>query len=396
MRSPSLYALAFACMALTSMAFAITPSDPFDFSQICFPSMTGSELLKSRNLSLKGKTVVLDGGTKGIGFGIATAIASAGAKLIMLGYHEESAKASIANITAATGNHDISLIAPFDLASFKSIDSAIAKVNQMTGTHGVDVLVCDAGLDAQYPGIPAMTEDGFEVTFQVTFLGHFRLTEQLLPLLQKANGRVVHTGSTTNGFHNLSYMMSVFEDETQCKIQASPENCTTIPFLEKALRKQAVPNPGTFPPNLPSNAFFAHFFKTFYSYEFNSRNNGVSMYTGHPGAVLTTQSNITDPKLIKEICTPPGWMYCLCVKDSSFELDMENCALTIAKGSASNAWLTAAPKNVLDNFEGSFFGLCSPLPAPADQFKLYAQSAGQHGAIQYAKDLSALWSKWAK
>ena len=40
------------------------------------------------------------------------------------------------------------------------------------------------------------TKDGFELQFGVNFLGHFLLTELLLPKLKKAkNSRVVHTSS---------------------------------------------------------------------------------------------------------------------------------------------------------------------------------------------------------
>lgn len=42
-----------------------------------------------------------------------------GAKLYLLGYHADSAAAAAANITADTGNHDIHVIAPFDLSSFQ-------------------------------------------------------------------------------------------------------------------------------------------------------------------------------------------------------------------------------------------------------------------------------------
>lgn len=42
-----------------------------------------------------------------------------GARLILLGYHPDTAKAAAANITAETGNHNIDVIAPFDLSSFK-------------------------------------------------------------------------------------------------------------------------------------------------------------------------------------------------------------------------------------------------------------------------------------
>lgn len=66
----------------------------------------------------------------------------------------------------------------------------------------------------------------------------------------------------------------------------------------------------------------------------------------------------------------------------------------IQLGSASNAWLTAAPKEILNNMDGYFFGLCSTLPAPADQYKIYMEAKGPAGAAQYARELSALWHSW--
>jgi NAD(P)-dependent dehydrogenase (short-subunit alcohol dehydrogenase family) len=41
-----------------------------------------------------------------------------------------------------------------------------------------------------------VTEDGFEKVFSVNYLGHFLLTNMLLPELEKVNGRVVNVAST--------------------------------------------------------------------------------------------------------------------------------------------------------------------------------------------------------
>jgi hypothetical protein len=55
--------------------------------QLCLPVMDAGPLLKQRGLPMAGKTVVITGGDSGIGYGTAMGLASAGAKLIMLGFH---------------------------------------------------------------------------------------------------------------------------------------------------------------------------------------------------------------------------------------------------------------------------------------------------------------------
>lgn len=360
-------------------------------AEMCLPTMTGPELLKQRNLSMEGKVVVLTGGTTGIGYGIATALASAGAKLFMLGYHEESASASAANISKATGNPNIEVIAPFDLSSFKSIDAAVTKIQQVAPK--IDVLVCDAGLDSERPGIPTITEDGYEVTFQVTFLGHFKLTEALLPQLRSAKGRVVNTGSITSLVNNLTYTLAEYADGTFCAQQGVDGNCITLDYISTAMKKPAPTVNGTL-----SN--FGHFFKTFYTYEFSAREatNGVVMYTGHPGAVVSPAAiaaGFLNKTFTTDFCSPLSWTYCCCVSDPSMKFDIGNCLLTPQKGSAQNSWLAAAPREDIEgDSSDNFFSLCQPLDDISNQYRALALATSEVQAAQYSQDLSALWKHW--
>ena len=70
----------------------------------------------------------------------------------------------------------------------------------------IDVLVADAGINTESASTTNVTGDGFEITFQVTFLGHFLLTESLLPALRAARGRVVNTACVTQRAYNTSYV----------------------------------------------------------------------------------------------------------------------------------------------------------------------------------------------
>jgi NAD(P)-dependent dehydrogenase (short-subunit alcohol dehydrogenase family) len=128
---------------------------------------------------------VITGGDSGIGFGVAMGVAAAGATLIMLGFHKETALAAAHNITRDTGNKQITVIAPFDLGNLSSIRETVTKVKQQAAQ--IDVLVCDAGLNYEHHG-QEITGDGFESTFQVTFLGHFVVVRAAAPFASRETG----------------------------------------------------------------------------------------------------------------------------------------------------------------------------------------------------------------
>ena len=68
------------------------------------------------------------------------------------------------------------------------IESALSK----NGFSKLDVLVNNAGV---YMAHKVMTEEGIETTFAVNHLAGFLLTHELLPLLQRGQGRVLTTSS---------------------------------------------------------------------------------------------------------------------------------------------------------------------------------------------------------
>lgn len=70
-----------------------------------------------------------------------------------------------------------------DLASLQSIKNFVNEFNQ-TG-YKLDILINNAGVS--YPkDIFKNTEDGFEIQFATNYLGHFLLTDLLIPKLQEA------------------------------------------------------------------------------------------------------------------------------------------------------------------------------------------------------------------
>ena len=128
-----------------------------------------------------------------------------------------------------------------------------------------------------------LSSDGLEATFQSTFLGHFLLTESLLPTLRKSNGRVVNAGCDSNGFVNTSYQILVPESDTVCHRSDASPNCTEPKELQRMLHRPLPTKNSTY-------AFLAHFMKTFYARELSTRLTGVAAYVAHPGLVATPVS----------------------------------------------------------------------------------------------------------
>jgi NAD(P)-dependent dehydrogenase (short-subunit alcohol dehydrogenase family) len=133
------------------------------------------------------RTIVITGGTGGIGYQSALALAQTGAHVVITGRDPERGEAARQTIIEATGNPDVSL-AIGDLSSAAGIDALARAVTEQT--DHIDVLVNNAG----YLGsAPRQSDDGLEMHFAVNVLGPWRLTHALLPALKAApNPRVLN------------------------------------------------------------------------------------------------------------------------------------------------------------------------------------------------------------
>ncbi len=137
------------------------------------------------------KTVLVTGGTRGIGHATARELATRGATVIITGRHEESGADAVARIKQATGNHKVSFVQA-DLATLTGTRALADYIN--THVAQLHVLINNAGgTNREY----TMTADGVEATFATNHVSIFLLTHLLLPLLkQSAPARIVNVNST--------------------------------------------------------------------------------------------------------------------------------------------------------------------------------------------------------
>ncbi len=140
----------------------------------------------------RGRVAVVTGGNGGLGLETATALAGAGAHVVVAARDQAKTAAAVAAIHAAHAAASLETVT-LDLASLASVHEAAAAI---AARHDrIDVLVNNAGV----MGIPEQaTADGFEMQLGVNHLGHFALTARLLPLVLGAGGRVVSVTSTAH------------------------------------------------------------------------------------------------------------------------------------------------------------------------------------------------------
>jgi NAD(P)-dependent dehydrogenase (short-subunit alcohol dehydrogenase family) len=129
---------------------------------------------------LAGKTVIVTGANSGIGHAAAAALAGAGATVVLA--VRDQAKGEV----AAAALPGMTEVRPLDLASLDSVRAFAA-----AWQGDIDLLINNAGV--MIPPL-SRTADGFELQFGTNHLGHFALTNLLLPHVA-ADGRVVTVSS---------------------------------------------------------------------------------------------------------------------------------------------------------------------------------------------------------
>lgn len=139
---------------------------------------------------MQGKTVLITGGNDGIGKWTAIGLAKMGAEVVIACRNRSKAEKAVVEIRNKSGNPNIKAF-PCDLSSFESVRQL---ANQFQSVYDqLDVLINNAGL---FTSQLEYSREGFELQFGVNHLGHFLLTQLLLPQLQNATkARLVNVAS---------------------------------------------------------------------------------------------------------------------------------------------------------------------------------------------------------
>lgn len=144
-----------------------------------------------KNWNLKGKKVLVTGGTKGIGEACALLMAEAGAEVMVVARDE----ASLRKMSSEAAENGLSIIGEsFDMAEPRVASRVIAHVQQTWGT--LDVLVNNAGMNIRKATVD-YTPDEYDRIMQVNLRSVFELCQAAHPLLKASRGSIVNMGSVS-------------------------------------------------------------------------------------------------------------------------------------------------------------------------------------------------------
>ena len=147
-----------------------------------------------------GRTALVTGANSGLGLQTASALAGAGARVLMGCRNAAKAGEARSRILADHPGAEVEIVA-LDLSDLAAVERAAVEVSG--GVEALDLLVNNAGVMAT----PRReTADGFELQFGTNHLGHFALTGRLIDKLLAADSpRVVSVSSMAHRIGRMNW-----------------------------------------------------------------------------------------------------------------------------------------------------------------------------------------------
>jgi gluconate 5-dehydrogenase len=141
--------------------------------------------------SLRGRAALVTGGSSGIGYAMAEAIANAGARTVLLARREEPL-AEAARRIGETVDAPVHWVAA-DVADRSGLAAAVQKAVALAGE--IDILVNSAGINPR-PPLGQQTFEDWDATLAANLAGPFQLGQRLGPAMARRGwGRIVNVGS---------------------------------------------------------------------------------------------------------------------------------------------------------------------------------------------------------
>lgn len=141
--------------------------------------------------SLKDRVALVTGGSKGLGFEMARALAAAGASVVISSGNFEEITAAAGELAEATGGEVIGLEA--DAGDARQVDQMVSDALARFGR--LDVLVNNAGIN-KHGAVQEIAEEDWAAVLQVDLTGPMLCTRAAAPaMIEQGFGRIINISS---------------------------------------------------------------------------------------------------------------------------------------------------------------------------------------------------------
>ncbi len=144
-------------------------------------------------MDLSGKTAVVTGGTKGIGFAIAEALAKNGANVFVCSRTREDVEAAVEKLSA----HGQAAGKLCDVRVEDHVRGVIESCEKRFG--GIDILVNNAGVGLMNRTVEDLTGDEFRATLETNLFGVFYACHHAIPVMKRGGGGYILNISSLAG-----------------------------------------------------------------------------------------------------------------------------------------------------------------------------------------------------
>lgn len=144
--------------------------------------------------SLKGRTALVTGGSKGLGAAMAGALSGAGADVALTSRNAEEARTAAAQISTHTNGRVVAFQA--DAADRAQVEASVAHTNEALGP--IDILVNNAGINIRSP-IVELRDADWDAVLAINLTGPMYYCRAVGPqMIERGYGRVINLGSTVS------------------------------------------------------------------------------------------------------------------------------------------------------------------------------------------------------
>jgi 2-deoxy-D-gluconate 3-dehydrogenase len=168
------------------------------------------------NFRLDGKVALVTGASRGIGFGLAKALAESGAKVVIAAREQQA----LTDVAAAIPG---SLAIPVDMRSIASIRECVSRAETHFGR--IDVLVNNAGIGANRPALE-VTESDWDELMDVNLKGLFFCAQAAARgMISRGFGRIINISSQAG-------VVGIVDHAVYCASKGGVNQLTRVMALE--------------------------------------------------------------------------------------------------------------------------------------------------------------------